>query len=80
MIKPDTSIRAHIRKGENYYVVECLEIAVVTQGSTLDETVSNLQEAVCLFLEDEDPEVIGVVRDPRILLTMEIEAASSLSG
>ncbi len=80
MIKPDASIRAHIRKGEKYYVAECLEIAVVTQGLTLDETVSNLQEAVCLFLEDEDPEVIGVVRDPRILLTMEIETANSLSA
>ena len=74
-MKPDESIRAHIRNGEDYYVASCLEIAVVTQGSTLDETVSNLKEAVCLFLEDENPDYIGVVPIPRILLTMEVETA-----
>jgi predicted RNase H-like HicB family nuclease len=74
-MKPDESIRAHIRKGDNYYVASCLEIAVVTQGSTLDETVANLQEAVCLYLKDENLEVLGIVRDPRILLTMELESA-----
>ena len=43
----------------------------------MDETVSNVKEAVCLFLEDEDPEYIGVVPNPRILLTMEVETASA---
>ncbi len=76
-MKPDSSIRAHIRKGEKYYVASCLEIAVVTQGQTLDETVANLQEAVCLFLKDEDLEVLGVVPDPRILLTMELESVNA---
>ncbi len=74
-MKPDESIRAHIRMSEKYYVASCLEIAVVTQGLTLDETVSNLKDAVCLFLEDEDPDYIGVVSNPRILLTMEVETA-----
>jgi predicted RNase H-like HicB family nuclease len=31
-----------------------MEIAVVTQGKTLDETIANLKEAVALHLEDED--------------------------
>lgn len=30
-----------IRKGEKYYVGECLEIDVVTQGKTVDETIKN---------------------------------------
>ena len=76
-MKPDESIRAHIRTSENYYVASCLEIAVVTQGCTLDETVSNLKAAVCLFLEDEDPDYIGVVPNPRILLTMEVQTVSA---
>ena len=80
MITPDTSIRAHIRKGEKYYVAECLEIAVVTQGLTLDETVSNLQEAVCRFLEEADLEVYGLVPNPRLVLTMETDAMSSASA
>ncbi len=76
-MKPDESIRAHIRKGEKYYVASCLEIAVVTQGSTLDETVANLKDAVCLFLEDEAPDYLGLVSHPRILLTMEVETAGA---
>ncbi len=76
-MKPDESIRVHIREGEGYFVASCLELAIVTQGCTLDETVSNVKEAVCLFLEDEDPDYIGVVRHPRILLTMELETASA---
>ena len=48
------SIKAFVHKGEKYYVAECLEIAVVTQGKTLDDTMSNLQEAVALHLEGED--------------------------
>ena len=49
------TIQAVIRHGEQSgYVAECLELAVVTQGATLDEVVQNLQEAVALHLEDED--------------------------
>lgn len=48
------TVKATVRKGEKYYVAECLEIAVVTQGKTLDETLANLQEAVALHLEGED--------------------------
>ena len=39
---------------EGGYVAECLGLAVVTQGSTLDETVQNLREAILLHLEGED--------------------------
>lgn len=48
------TIKAFIRKGEKYYVAECHEIPVVTQGKTLDEAVSNLKEAVSLHLEGEE--------------------------
>lgn len=49
-------ITAKISLGEQQgYVAECLEINVVTQSRNLDELVRNLQEAVALYLEDEDP-------------------------
>lgn len=35
------TIKALVRKGDAYWVAECVEIAVVTQGKTLDETLSN---------------------------------------
>ncbi len=49
------TIKAYVHRGDTHYVAECLEISVVTQGKTLDETIDNLQEAVELHLEDEDP-------------------------
>ncbi len=55
------TIKAFIRKGEKYYVAECLEIPVVTQGNTLDEVVGNLKEAVALHLEGEDLEQLVII-------------------
>jgi predicted RNase H-like HicB family nuclease len=69
------TVKAVVRKGETHYVAECLEIAVVTQGKTLDETLINLQEAVALHLEDEDLAELGLAHDPNILVTMELELA-----
>ena len=71
------TVKAIVRRGESYYVAECVEIAVVTQGKTLDETLANLQEAVALHLEDEDPAEFGLVEDPTILVTMELEPAGA---
>ena len=51
------TIHAIVRQGdEGGFVAECVELAVVTQGETLDETVANLREAVSLHLEGEDLE------------------------
>jgi predicted RNase H-like HicB family nuclease len=69
------TIKAFISKGETHYVAECLEINVVTQGKTLDETVANLEEAVALFLEGEDPAEFGLAPDPSLLVTVELEPA-----
>ena len=67
------SIKAFVHKGENYYVAECLEIAVVTQGKTLDETMANLQEAVALHLEGEDLVDFDLAPNPSLLVTLELE-------
>ena len=74
---PQHAVKAIIRKGENFYVAECVEIAVVTQGKTLDETIANLQEAVGLHLEGEGPSEFGLVPCPTILVTLELELASA---
>jgi predicted RNase H-like HicB family nuclease len=51
MVHLQQTIKAVIRPGDQSgYVAECVEIAVVTQGRTLDETVANLREAVRLQL------------------------------
>jgi len=68
------TIKAVIRRGEESgYVAECMEIAVVTQGSTLDEVTRNLQEAVALHLEGEDLASLGLANRPTLVATMELE-------
>ena len=59
--------------GEGFYVAECFEIAVVTQGKTLDETISNLREAVALHLEGENLSELGFAPNPTLLVAMELE-------
>ncbi|HLB26133.1 MAG TPA: type II toxin-antitoxin system HicB family antitoxin [Dehalococcoidia bacterium] len=67
------TIKAFVRKGDTHYVAECLEIAVVTQGRTLDETIANLEEAITLHLEGEDPADFGLAPDPTLLVTLELQ-------
>ena len=70
------SIKAYVTKGDTHFVAQCIDINVVTQGQTLDETVHNLQEAVALFLEGEDLAELGFADNPSLLITLEIEPAS----
>jgi hypothetical protein len=65
------SVHATVWRGERAYVAECWEVAVVTQGNTLDEVVSNLREALALHLEGEDLGALGLARSPRLVVTYE---------
>ena len=68
------TIKAIIRPGDECgYVAECIDIAVATQGSSLDETVRNLEEAAELHLEGEDLAEMGLAPDPVVLITMEVQ-------
>jgi len=55
------------------YVAECLNLSVVTQGKTLDETVQNLREAIQLHLEGEDLAEMGLVPNAPLIITLEME-------
>lgn len=67
------TIKAVVRQGDAYYVAECLEIPVVTQGKTLDDVIANLQEAVALHLEGENLSELGLAAHPSLLVTLECE-------
>jgi predicted RNase H-like HicB family nuclease len=70
------TIKAVIRQGEESgYIAECIEIAVVTQGATLDEVTRNLREAVALHIEGEDLAGLGLAANPTLVVTMEVEPA-----
>lgn len=67
-------IQVHISKGKKYFVAECVDLPVVTQGKTLDELSKNLKEAIGLQLEGEDPANFGLAEKPSILASFELEA------
>ncbi len=69
------AIHAVLYQDEDIYVAECLEVAVVTQGRTVDEVMSNLREAIALHLEGEDVEALGLSKRARILVAYEIPIA-----
>ena len=66
-----STIHVVVTESEGWYVAECMEAAVVTQGRTLDELIGNLREAVGLHLEGEDPVESGLSPTPRLSVTYE---------
>ncbi|HYD48272.1 MAG TPA: type II toxin-antitoxin system HicB family antitoxin [Terriglobales bacterium] len=67
------TIKAVIHPGEQGgFVGECVEIAVVSQGLTIDETIENLREAVALHLEGEHAAEFGLVDRPSLIVTLEV--------
>ena len=67
MVKRFT-IQAVIYPGDQSgYIAECVELSVVTQGQTLDETVQNLREAIHLHLDGENLEEIGFAPNPPLV-------------
>ena len=71
------NINALIKEYDGYFVARCMEISVVTDGSTLDETLANLREAIELHLEDEDPAEYGLVENPGLQITLQTALANA---
>ncbi len=70
-------IQFRVYKGEKYYVAECVDLAIVTQGKTLDELVENIKEAIELHLEGENLEELGILPNFAVLINMELEYAKA---
>ena len=68
---PRATVHAVVVREGAWYVAECLEIAVATQGRTLDETVENLHEAVALHVEGGVADALGIDPSPRLLVQYE---------
>jgi predicted RNase H-like HicB family nuclease len=70
------TIIAAIHPGdESGYVAKCLQVPIITQGETLDETIKNLREATALYFEGENPAELGFFPNPTLVVTMELETA-----
>jgi predicted RNase H-like HicB family nuclease len=62
-----------ISKGDEYSAAECIDLAAVRQGKTLDELAENLGEVISLPVEGENPADFGLVDNPSILARFEVE-------
>jgi len=60
-----------ISRSGRWYAAQCVELAVVTQGRSLDETVANLRDAVQLHLEGEDLDALNLAPALSLQLTFE---------
>jgi len=66
-------IQVKIHKGDKYFIAECVDLPVVTQGKTLDEAVENIREAIDLHLEGENLDEWDISPDFSILVNFELE-------
>ena len=76
-VEPDaarSAIHAVVAESEGCYTAECLEVAVVTQGRSLDEVLGNLRDALELYMADEDPVLLGLTPRPRLFVSFETAA------
>jgi predicted RNase H-like HicB family nuclease len=48
------SLKYIIYREGDYYVSQCLNVEVASFGSTIDEALANLKEAVELYFEDDN--------------------------
>ena len=70
-------IQFRIYRGEEQYVVEGIDLPIVTQGVSLDEAVSNLKEALLLHLDGENMAELGIGPHPAVLVNFELEPLSA---
>jgi predicted RNase H-like HicB family nuclease len=68
-----STFTAVLHKEDDMYVAECPEVGTVSQGSTVEEAVSNLKEATELYLE----EFPKTKKKRAILTTFEVSSAAT---
>ncbi len=65
-------INFKIYKGEKYYIAECMDLPIVIQGLTLDETMANLKEALMLHLDNEDLKELNIMPNPAVSVSFDL--------
>ena len=60
------TLTAALHREEDWYIAQCLEVDVASQGHTIDEALANLAEAVELYLEDVDDPVGHITATPLV--------------
>ncbi|HBW21561.1 MAG: type II toxin-antitoxin system HicB family antitoxin [Streptosporangiaceae bacterium] len=59
-------LTAAVHREEDWYVAQCLEVDVASQGQSIDEALANLAEAVELYLDEVDDPAGHVTSTPLV--------------
>jgi predicted RNase H-like HicB family nuclease len=68
------TLTAALHREEDWYIAQCLEVDVASQGHTIDEALANLAEAVELYLEEVDDPAGHLTATP-LVTTFRLPAA-----
>jgi predicted RNase H-like HicB family nuclease len=60
------TMTAALHREEDWYIAQCLEVDVASQGHTIDEALANLGEAVELYLEEVDDPAEHITGTPLV--------------
>ena len=74
---PFPTIHADVVQCEAWLIAECREVGVVTQGKTLDETVTNLRQALAVHFDGEELDRLAPSTGPRLVVRYETTAFSA---
>ncbi len=61
-----------ITKDADTYIAEGVDLAIVTQANNLDTLMENIKEAVALYFENEDADVLNFSAKPSIFVNFEV--------
>lgn len=67
-------LTAVVRKWEKFYVAQCIEYDVTSQWESIEQAVSNLQEAVSLYLQDENQKTVLDSCTPSFITSFAVNA------
>ena len=56
------TLTASVTKEGNWYVAQCLEVDVASQGETVDDALANLREALELHFEPPTATIVPDIR------------------
>ncbi|HUV86379.1 MAG TPA: type II toxin-antitoxin system HicB family antitoxin [bacterium] len=63
---------AVITREGKWYVARCIELGVVSQGTTVEEAQANLKEAVDLYIESFGDEDLPEDSGPALMYQLEV--------
>ena len=64
-----------LSNGEDVFVVQCINLGIASQGSTTEEAIKNIKEAIELYLEEQPEayEELNRVAEPPVFSFVEIK-------